>query len=282
MAEEAKEDGNVSVFGETAKGLSRSPLQIIALFIVLVYGFAALVVGAGTLTGRSDGDGRGPLTWFLVCFPVLVLGVFTFLVVRHHRKLYGPGDFRRDEAFLQLIRDTVPAKVRKLPEAQKQGSAPSAELSLQPGYVGMTSAAPEVAEAEPLPGAPPGGDPRALALANARRDAKEQSRGLALVHTVVPSRTPGQEYDIFVYLVEDSPGALAGVARAEFFFGRYWGNRVFEGVRSGDTIGVRTAAYGTFLATCRVTFQEDGTATFLHRYIDFEMGKILQKAAGQT
>ena len=66
-------------FGLIAKGLARNPLGIIALFIVLVYGFASLV----TLFSSSLSVGeRLPLVYFLVVFPVLVLVVFTWLVPR--------------------------------------------------------------------------------------------------------------------------------------------------------------------------------------------------------
>jgi hypothetical protein len=37
-------DGSVEKFGTIARGSARSPLGIIALFIVLVYGFAALTL----------------------------------------------------------------------------------------------------------------------------------------------------------------------------------------------------------------------------------------------
>jgi hypothetical protein len=61
-------------FGDVAVALARNPLGVIALFIVLVYGLAALVtVSAGSLTAIE----RTPLIYFLVVFPVLVLGVFT-------------------------------------------------------------------------------------------------------------------------------------------------------------------------------------------------------------
>jgi len=89
---------------EAAKGLSRNPLGIIALFIVLVYGFAALV------TGLSDGLGpyeRLPLIYFLVLFPVLVLGVFAWLVSNHANKLYGPGDFKDEGNFVRLNEQTL-------------------------------------------------------------------------------------------------------------------------------------------------------------------------------
>jgi hypothetical protein len=74
-------------FNNTAQKLSRNPLGIIALFIVLVYGFAAMVLGLAK--SSLDSNQRWPLIYFLVLFPVLVLFVFAWLVRYHHWKLYG-------------------------------------------------------------------------------------------------------------------------------------------------------------------------------------------------
>jgi len=87
----------IGSFGNIAKDLARNPLGIIALFIVLVYGFAALVTGATTF---APGE-REPLIWFLVFFPVAVLLVFSWLVSQHSDKLFAPSDFKRDEDFLR-------------------------------------------------------------------------------------------------------------------------------------------------------------------------------------
>lgn len=88
-------------FGKTASGLSKNPLGIIALFIVLIYGVAALVLG---FTGNSlESNQQWPLIWFLVLFPVIVLSVFTWLVSRHPTKLYSPSDFQEEAHFLQAI-----------------------------------------------------------------------------------------------------------------------------------------------------------------------------------
>jgi CheY-like chemotaxis protein len=95
-------------FGEIAKGLARNPLGIIALFIVLIYGFASLVVG---LSDALSGGERLPLIWFLVVFPVLVLIVFAWLVSKHHAKLYAPTDYRQDESFIQASQATYQAAV---------------------------------------------------------------------------------------------------------------------------------------------------------------------------
>lgn len=67
-------------FADSAQGFAKSPLGIIALFIVLVYGFASLVVGAISV-GLSKESGTTsvtllqhmtPLIYFMVLFPVIV------------------------------------------------------------------------------------------------------------------------------------------------------------------------------------------------------------------
>ncbi len=89
----------VRSFGEIANKLARSPLGIIALFIVLIYGFAtATTIFAESLTASE----RLPVIWFLVLFPVLVLLLFVYLVVYHSDKLYGPSDFRDEANFMKL------------------------------------------------------------------------------------------------------------------------------------------------------------------------------------
>lgn len=38
-------------------------------------------------------------------FPVLILGAFCYLVIKHHGKLYAPKDYKKDESFLQTLND---------------------------------------------------------------------------------------------------------------------------------------------------------------------------------
>jgi hypothetical protein len=87
-------------FGATAKSLARNPLGIIALFIVLIYGFAALVVG---MSSHLEAGEREPIIWFLVFFPCIVIIIFAWLVAYHHNKLYAPSDYKDDESFLRSI-----------------------------------------------------------------------------------------------------------------------------------------------------------------------------------
>lgn len=89
---------DVKGFADSAKGFTKSPLGIIALFIVLVYGFATLAVSFGD----NLKDHIVPLIYFLVLFPVVVFLGFLWLVSKHHDKIYGPSDFRNEENFLKM------------------------------------------------------------------------------------------------------------------------------------------------------------------------------------
>lgn len=84
-----------SFFG-VAPSLARNPLGIVALALVLVYALASVV----TFGTALDTQLRAPLVWFLVVYPVLVLGVFAWLIAKHPNRLYAPTDFRNDDAFL--------------------------------------------------------------------------------------------------------------------------------------------------------------------------------------
>jgi len=86
-------------FTETAVKLSQGPLGIIALFIVLIHGFASLVLGLATDIGDFN---RSVLVWFLVLFPTCVFVVFAWLVKTSHLNLYPPGAFRKEEHFVAL------------------------------------------------------------------------------------------------------------------------------------------------------------------------------------
>ena len=129
------------ITASTAKDLSRNPLGIIALFIVLVYGIAALTLAA---TSSVQPDERSPLIWFLVTFPPLVLGTFAWLVSRHHEKLYGPGDYKTDAGFLdaakarakhteelQAQQDNLKSKVRAVLASPASGAGTDSEKSAQ-------------------------------------------------------------------------------------------------------------------------------------------------------
>lgn len=87
----------------------RNPLGTIALFISLIYGVCALLLGASV--SSLEPHNQTILVVFIALFPVLILGVFAWLVSAHHKKLYGPGDYRTDESFLQAAQSSSPEQV---------------------------------------------------------------------------------------------------------------------------------------------------------------------------
>lgn len=120
----------VESFGQTAKGLARNPLGIIALFIVLVYGLAALVTA---FTGSLSPAERLPLIWFLVIFPILVLGVFSWLVSRHSGQLFAPSDFRDEENYIRM-QETYHKQIRaaaSLAAASAKSDMPASEHEIE-------------------------------------------------------------------------------------------------------------------------------------------------------
>lgn len=97
-----------------------------SLFVTAMYAVTAVVFekGLDQLCGACE---RQPIIWFLAGFPVIILLAFVYLVVKHPEKLYGPGDYRSDEAFLRSIM----SKEKKRDEIQHLADA--AEVSAAPG-----------------------------------------------------------------------------------------------------------------------------------------------------
>ena len=119
----------IDKFGETAKGLAHNPLGIIALFIVLVYGFASLVTA---FAGSFSSGERLPLIYFLIGFPILVLVIFTWLVAKHSGKLFSPADFKNEDNYVKLqdVKMQLTA-VASLAAASAKGQSTSVEADVQ-------------------------------------------------------------------------------------------------------------------------------------------------------
>lgn len=109
----------------STKGLTRNPLGIIALFVSLIYGFACLVLSTSISNLNSDCE-RLPLIWFIILFPIIILIAFIFLVVKHHEKLYAPGDFRGDDSFIQTM-DKAKSRDKILKDIKELKSAPESQ-----------------------------------------------------------------------------------------------------------------------------------------------------------
>src|SRR5438105_11289029 len=95
----------------TTSWSARNPLGIVALFISLIYGMSALLLGSA-INSLSQ-TSQTILVLFIAIFPFVVLLVFGWLVARHHTKLYGPGDYRTDKSFLDATRTVAPEETGK-------------------------------------------------------------------------------------------------------------------------------------------------------------------------
>lgn len=89
----------LNTFAKSAENLSKNPLGIIGLFIVLVYGIAGMVL----ITSSELGDSKDYLVWFLIGFPILILWTFYNLVTKHYSKLYAPSDYQDESNFMKAI-----------------------------------------------------------------------------------------------------------------------------------------------------------------------------------
>lgn len=95
-------------FIQSARSLARNPLGIIALFIVLVYAVASIVISLAEAEFYQNPI--HPPVLSLAMFPLIVLSAFTYLVARHHRNLYAPHDYKDSKDFFYGL--TVPSKLK--------------------------------------------------------------------------------------------------------------------------------------------------------------------------
>jgi hypothetical protein len=122
-------------------------------------------------------------------------------------------------------------------------------------------------------------EPKPADWTSARAAEYARIDGYMLTHVYRPSKLHGQMFDIFIFLVRHRKGTdtpprkhFDEIEKAEFFLGESWGSQVFSVKNTGAVIGVRTHAWGTFLATCRITFRgQTREPIILHRYVDFQM-----------
>jgi len=103
----------LSGFMEKATGLTKNPLGIIALFVSLIYGFACLVLSS-SIHNLNGAEERLPLIWFIIIFPIFILIMFTYLVMKHHTKLYAPSDYKDEKNFVYIGNKEVSSDLEKV------------------------------------------------------------------------------------------------------------------------------------------------------------------------
>jgi hypothetical protein len=85
-------------------------------------------------------------------------------------------------------------------------------------------------------------------------------------------------YDVLLYVTPAPRADLSSVNIVDYYLGRHWGDVVITSIHRSNGFLIVVEALGPFLCTARLKFT-DGTETFQHRFIDFEMGPIGTPAA---
>lgn len=91
----------ISNLGDHAVKLAKTPLGIIALFVLFAEAIAALVVS--TTSNLSDTN-QLIMVLFITFFPTLVVGMFWHLLVHHNVKLYAPSEYPNHADFIEANR----------------------------------------------------------------------------------------------------------------------------------------------------------------------------------
>jgi hypothetical protein len=126
-------------FMKNAWGLTKNPLGIIGMFISLIYGIAAIVL---TRSETLESAQRWPIVWFVVFFPLVILVAFLVLVIWHHTKLYGPGDYKDEGNFVKISAELQKRKAER-EVAEAINSETSTEIPTEHKEIGnLTSPSP--------------------------------------------------------------------------------------------------------------------------------------------
>jgi len=138
----------------------KNPLTIIGIFASLVE-----VMGIGFMP-KMDREVQLIYVWFLMFFPIGLVGAFFFVLYYKHKVLYAPSDFREDRSFNELVRsDLSPAAPASIEEKRNEELEQIVEVA--PMHVHVRSRTREAAPVDSPPAAekkiePPISQPRSI------------------------------------------------------------------------------------------------------------------------
>jgi hypothetical protein len=97
-------------------------------------------------------------------------------------------------------------------------------------------------------------------------------RGLFLVHSWAPSKTPGQVADVTVHLAQHGPGPLESgrVAAVEYTFGPKFDHHAVTKENGHDGFATTVSLWAPMLCVARVNFSDGSPPLILDRYLTFE------------
>lgn len=99
----------------------------------------------------------------------------------------------------------------------------------------------------------------------------QENRGLFIVHTWRPSRTPGQVVDVAISLHQHAKGPLSEgkVKSVEYHLGSKFFNSPVVKTNAQDNFRLDVSAYGPMLCLARINFTDGTPPLDLERYINF-------------
>jgi hypothetical protein len=90
-----------------------------------------------------------------------------------------------------------------------------------------------------------------------------------LVHSLTPSTKSGRAFDVIIYLTPHygSQASLLEIEKVQYYLGEYWGGKIYESVHRPSGFAMATEAFGPFVVTARVFFNDGMDYTMSH-YVD--------------
>jgi hypothetical protein len=92
-------------------GHIKNPLTVIAIFAAIAE------ISGTTVLPFIEADNQGIYIWFLMLFPVFLVGIFFLTLNFNHKVLYAPSDYKNEDNFLKSFgKATTEEKEEKLRE----------------------------------------------------------------------------------------------------------------------------------------------------------------------
>ncbi|WP_283392725.1 hypothetical protein [Photobacterium phosphoreum] len=103
-------------------GHIKNPLTVIAIFAAIAE------ISGTTVLPFIESDNQGIYIWFLMLFPVFLVGIFFFTLNFNHKVLYAPSDYKNEDNFLKSFgKATVEEKEEKLREEVEEAEDSSSK-----------------------------------------------------------------------------------------------------------------------------------------------------------
>ncbi|GAU08152.1 hypothetical protein [Desulfoplanes formicivorans] len=112
-------------------GHIKNPLTVIAIFAAIAE------ISGTTVLPFIESENQGIYIWFLMLFPVFLVGIFFLTLNFNHKVLYAPSDYKNEDNFLKSFgKATTEEKEKKLREEVEEAEDSSSTDENAPGTSG--------------------------------------------------------------------------------------------------------------------------------------------------